>query len=397
MASTFVDESLDRAFERLYERYVHDVYRYVLAVLRNPSEAEDVTQTTFMNAYRALRAGEQPQKPHNWLIAIAHNACRSRIRWRMRRPREVPLDAALGEIASADAERPNVTELTRALRRLPSNQRTAITMRELEGRSYSEIADSLGVSVPAVESLISRARRSLRVHAAALRGLTLLQLPRSLRKLFESGEALTGGGAGAGALAKAAAVLVAVAGGVGYVAGDARTPPPPRAGAQQPEAPLATIVPARSAPAGVSPAAHPPRRAAPARPVTAGAPTQRTHTTTTTTGAARGDESPAREQGSPASVPQQAAPQAPAQQQEQPTQQQGDVVTTVRQVGADAAQTVPVTTPVTAPVTVPEAALPPAPPPTTVPAVPALPPPPPSPSLPPAPSLPPPPAPLPLP
>jgi DNA-directed RNA polymerase specialized sigma24 family protein len=50
--STFVDDPRDRAFERLYERYVREVYRYVLAVLRNPSDAEEVTQTTFLNAYQ---------------------------------------------------------------------------------------------------------------------------------------------------------------------------------------------------------------------------------------------------------------------------------------------------------------------------------------------------------
>jgi RNA polymerase sigma factor (sigma-70 family) len=92
MSSTLVDDPRDRAFERLYERYVREVYRYVLAVLRNPSEAEDVTQTTFLNAYRAIQAGAEPQRPHNWLISIAHNACRSRVRFAMRRPREVPLD-----------------------------------------------------------------------------------------------------------------------------------------------------------------------------------------------------------------------------------------------------------------------------------------------------------------
>src|SRR5256714_8165585 len=176
MSSTFVDDPRDRAFERLYERYVRDVYRYVLAVLRNPAEAEDVTQTTFLNAYRAIQAGERPLKPHNWLIAIAHNACRSRVRFAMRRPKEVPLDDVVEQLTVPDAERTNVRELLRALGRLPFNQRAAITMRELEGRSYPEIADTLGVTVPAVEALISRARKALRLQAAALRGVVVVQL-----------------------------------------------------------------------------------------------------------------------------------------------------------------------------------------------------------------------------
>ena len=216
---TYVDDPRDRAFERLYERYVRDVYRYVLAVLRNPTEAEDVTQTTFLNAYRAIQAGEEPQKPHNWLIAIAHNACRTRVRFAMRRPKEVPLDDVVEQLAVPDVERPNVRELLRALGRLPFNQRAAITMRELEGRSYTEIAETLGVTVPAAEALIARARRTLRSQAAALRGLVFIGLPRSLRSFFENPDA-SGGAIGAAAVAKAAAVIVAgvVAGGIGYTA-----------------------------------------------------------------------------------------------------------------------------------------------------------------------------------
>src|SRR2546421_546162 len=76
--SVLLDDPRDRLFEGLYERYVRDVYKYVLTVLRNPADAEDVTQATFLNAYRAIRAGEEPRTPQNWLIAIAHNVCRSR-------------------------------------------------------------------------------------------------------------------------------------------------------------------------------------------------------------------------------------------------------------------------------------------------------------------------------
>src|SRR4029450_11886836 len=79
---------VDRAFERLYTRHVHDVYRYTLAVLHNEADAEDVTQATFLNAYRAFRKGERPVKTHNWLIKIAHNECRQRFRASARRPQE---------------------------------------------------------------------------------------------------------------------------------------------------------------------------------------------------------------------------------------------------------------------------------------------------------------------
>src|SRR3977135_3306322 len=105
----------DRGFERLYKRHVGDVYRYALAVLRNPADAEDVTQTTFMNAYRAMKDGEEPIKPKHWLIKIAHNACRTRAIRASRRPREVPIDETVGELSLPEQERPNVKAILSAL------------------------------------------------------------------------------------------------------------------------------------------------------------------------------------------------------------------------------------------------------------------------------------------
>src|ERR1051325_7669354 len=88
----------DRAFERMYQRQVGDVYRYALAVMRNPADAEDVTQTTFLNAYRSyVEKGQRPEKPQNWLIAIAHNVCRQRFRQAQRRPAEVGYEEELAE------------------------------------------------------------------------------------------------------------------------------------------------------------------------------------------------------------------------------------------------------------------------------------------------------------
>jgi RNA polymerase sigma factor (sigma-70 family) len=151
----------ERSFERLYRRHVRDVYHYALAVLRNPADAEDVTQTTFMNAYRAYERGERPERPRNWLIAIAHNVCRQRFRQAARRPAEVTLDDDPATVVE-EAEGPTPQEIRRALGHLPFNQRSALVLRELEGRSYGEIAQLLGVTVSAVETLIFRARRALR-------------------------------------------------------------------------------------------------------------------------------------------------------------------------------------------------------------------------------------------
>nr|MBA2357843.1 sigma-70 family RNA polymerase sigma factor [Actinomycetota bacterium] len=154
----------DRAFERLYQRHVRDVYRYTLAVLRNPADAEDATQTTFLNAYRAIQGGERPQKPDHWLIAIAHNVCRARFRHDSRRPQQVEFEE--GRAAAVIEPEPSIDleNLRRALDQLGFNQRSALVMRELEGRSYKEIATVLGISVSAVETLIFRARKTLREH-----------------------------------------------------------------------------------------------------------------------------------------------------------------------------------------------------------------------------------------
>lgn len=254
----------DRVFERLYRRHVGDVYRYAFAVLRNQSDAEDVTQTTFMNAYRAFQRGERPEKPRNWLIAIAHNVCRQRFRQSARRPVEVAFDDELG-VALTDADdSPTGEDIRRALGHLAFNQRAAVVMRELEGRSYAEIAEILGVSTSAVETLIFRARRALReqlessltcveaelaiskqldgrlpraakgalrahlrecsdcatfarrqrAQRTALKSLAAVPLPSSLASLFGGGGATVGGGL---AVKAAVAVSAGVAiGGAGY-------------------------------------------------------------------------------------------------------------------------------------------------------------------------------------
>jgi RNA polymerase sigma factor (sigma-70 family) len=209
----------DQAFETLYRRHVKDVYHYALALLRNPADAEDVTQTTFMNAYRAYKRGDEILKPQHWLIKNAHNVARTRYARASRRVKEVPLEDHIDQLALPEEERPNVVGVLQALGRLPFNQRAALVMRELEGRSYVEIADTLGVSVSAVETLIFRGRRSLRLRASALRTLAAVPLPSSLTHLFEGGGVVAGGGAlaGSGLLAKATVVLLAgaIATGIG--------------------------------------------------------------------------------------------------------------------------------------------------------------------------------------
>ncbi len=242
----------DRAFEQLYREHAREVYQYALALLTNPADAEDVTQTAFLNAYRAYQRGERPQKPHNWLIAITHNVCRMRWRQAGCRPSEVALEEA-PEPATLDHERPKLDDVLTALAHLTFNQRSALVMRELEGRSYQEIAGVLGLSVSAVEALLFRARRRLKVERTALGVLGTVPLPGSLTTfLGAGGGAVAAGGSaiGAGLVLKAAAVVVAIAvtAGVGFKSVEAIKAPTTPAAAQE----NAPLVPAaqNSAPAG---------------------------------------------------------------------------------------------------------------------------------------------------
>ncbi len=159
--SALVKRSPAGTFESLYTRHVRDVYRYCRAMLGRQADAEDATQTTFLNAYRALEHGEQPRDPGSWLRAIALNVCREHDRRAGRRPDEVSLDDDPGELVVEPAG-PELGDIVRGLSCLPFNQRAALVMREFEGRSLTEIAASLEVSASAVEALLFRARRSLR-------------------------------------------------------------------------------------------------------------------------------------------------------------------------------------------------------------------------------------------
>ena len=248
-------------FELIYRRHARDVYRFALSVVRNPLEAEDVTQTTFLNAYRALERGDRPDRPRSWLLAIAHNAIRSRDRLRLRRPPEVPLDAAEYRLAASPDESPAVDELLHALGDLPEAQREALARRELQGQTYPEIAEVLGVSVSAVESLIARARRALRAQRERLTGIAVL------RRLCEQGQGGLPGVATKAAVAAAAAAALA-----GGMAVESHVAGPPPAAAEPatvaPPAPVPTAVdhmsrtatPQARRPAGTAtvPAAAPP-------------------------------------------------------------------------------------------------------------------------------------------
>jgi RNA polymerase sigma-70 factor (ECF subfamily) len=193
----------------LYERYYDRVFGYCLYQLGSREEAEDVTQTTFMWAFRGLRRGVVPRAEASWLFTIAQNACRARHRTRGRkRDREVLSDpVVLADMSAAHiADADELIGLEDALARMPELQRRAILLREWRGLSYKEIAAELELSDAAVETLIFRARRSL---AALLAGKPAPK--RAQRFAFFPGAvaATCKGLLGSGTAAKIAAGLAA--------------------------------------------------------------------------------------------------------------------------------------------------------------------------------------------
>ncbi|HET8953211.1 MAG TPA: RNA polymerase sigma factor, partial [Solirubrobacteraceae bacterium] len=150
-----------RTFEELYRGHHAEVFRAALRELGNVHDAEDVTQAAFVDAYRAVLHGTEPQSPRAWLLAISENVRRRRSRTAQRRPRELPLVDADSPLA-ADLPTEQAHALAEALAALPTEQRRVFVLREVAGRSYDEIAGEVGATVPSVQMLLFRARRSLR-------------------------------------------------------------------------------------------------------------------------------------------------------------------------------------------------------------------------------------------
>jgi RNA polymerase sigma-70 factor (ECF subfamily) len=139
--------------ERLYREHRAGLVRLVERELHDHHEAEDVVQTAFLDAQRALDRGTIPRNPRAWLAAIALNTGR---RLRRRRLNAEPLE----EYAAQEAS--ETPEIRAALARLPREQRAAVVYRDVLGLSYGETAEQMGTSVNAVTMLLYRGRRRLR-------------------------------------------------------------------------------------------------------------------------------------------------------------------------------------------------------------------------------------------
>lgn len=149
--------------EVLLARYQMDVYNVSLRMLRNPADAEDVTQDVFLRAFTRLSQYRPGQPFRAWLFGIARNRCLDVIR--DRRPTD-ELDEAAPAAGSLDVERAALTRLgservRAALERLTDRERSLLVLRYWEDLSTEAVARALGMSEGAVRVALLRARRSL--------------------------------------------------------------------------------------------------------------------------------------------------------------------------------------------------------------------------------------------
>jgi RNA polymerase sigma factor (sigma-70 family) len=171
----------DRAFERLYGRYHRRIAAFIYGKVGDHGRAEDITQDVFMSALRRMRETDRPITFKPWVYEIAKNACIDQFR-RSRRTEEISFDAEDG-LGAADQGRLATTgpsphaavdqkmtldHLCGAFGGLSDTHHQILVLRELEGLSYRQIGERLGMSRPSVESTLFRARRRLAEEYAQL-------------------------------------------------------------------------------------------------------------------------------------------------------------------------------------------------------------------------------------
>ena len=161
-------EQLDRDFTELYRAHLRDVYSYAYYRVGNHHDAEDLTEQTFLQAYRHFERAQResngrPLRP--WLIRIAHNLAANFYRDRSRRPQTQLEDASVLEeplgTEQLVAERQEVKEVLEGVSKLPDDRREALIMRFALGMDNREIARTLGRSEGASKVLIHRAIKQL--------------------------------------------------------------------------------------------------------------------------------------------------------------------------------------------------------------------------------------------
>ena len=160
-------------FEKLVTAYEKNVYSLALRMVGDPEDAADMTQETFIKAYRSLSSFRGDSKFSSWLYRIASNVCLDFLRSRSRHP-QVSLNSS-DEDGRTAFELPDMSRnpeeqlmkklsmeaVRRGLEQLPEQQRQILVLRELGGLSYAELARILGLEEGTVKSRIFRARKRL--------------------------------------------------------------------------------------------------------------------------------------------------------------------------------------------------------------------------------------------
>lgn len=184
----------EEAFRVIHDRYRQRLYAYARQMLGGAgSDAEDVMQDVFLRAYRALRADERPVSLRAWLYRVAHNRCIDGLR------RPTPPASEIFEMSRTpihdtmvEAERrEDLQRLVADVGRLPDQQRSALLMREMDGMSYADLAAALETSVPAVKSLLVRARIGL-VEAIEARDTDCADIRHDLAASYDRGVRASG-------------------------------------------------------------------------------------------------------------------------------------------------------------------------------------------------------------
>jgi RNA polymerase sigma factor (sigma-70 family) len=185
----------NEAFNVLHDRYRQRLFAYVRQMLSTQSrqDAEDVLQDVFVRAFGALRTDHREVNVRAWLYRVAHNRCIDHLR------RPIPAAADVFEMSRTplhdpleDAQRrEDLRRLVTDVGRLPEQQRSALLMREIDGMSYADLATALDVTVPAVKSLLVRARLGL-VEAAEARSTDCAVIREDLVAAYDRGVKASG-------------------------------------------------------------------------------------------------------------------------------------------------------------------------------------------------------------
>jgi RNA polymerase sigma factor (sigma-70 family) len=151
------------AFEAIFRRYHQDLYRYCLATVGNPQDAQDALQSTMVKALQALPGEQREIKLKPWLYRVAHNEAVETLRRRRAGVELTPeREAANWEIAETATARERLRQLFADLEQLPERQRSTLVMRELAGFAFAEIGAALDTSPAVARQTLYEARLSLR-------------------------------------------------------------------------------------------------------------------------------------------------------------------------------------------------------------------------------------------